>query len=91
MSETTSIGRTFKLNNLVIKGLIILKRLIASPSPQLPNQLGDGESFCEQMASFFIRQIDVIRAARARFEALHAADTPFVLLRPHLPVLLRPL
>ena len=37
--------------------------LLASPSPQLPDQLGDGESLCEKFASFFTDKIDRIRAA----------------------------
>ena len=36
---------------------------LASPSPQLPDQLGDGESLCEKFASFFTEKIDRIRAA----------------------------
>ena len=40
-----------------------MNRLLASPSPQLPDQLGDGESFCEKFASFFTDKIDRIRAA----------------------------
>ena len=34
-----------------------------SPSPQLPDQLGDGGSLCEKFASFFTDKIDRIRAA----------------------------
>ena len=40
-----------------------VNRLLASPSPQLPDQLGDGESLCEKFASFFTDKIDRIRAA----------------------------
>ena len=40
-----------------------MNRLLASPSPQLPDQLGDGESLCEKFASFFTDKIDRIRAA----------------------------
>ena len=40
-----------------------MNRLLASPSPQLPDQLGDGESLCEKLASFFTDKIDRIRAA----------------------------
>ena len=39
-----------------------MNRLLASPSPQLPDQLGDGESLCE-FTSFFTDKIDRIRAA----------------------------
>ena len=31
-----------------------VNRLLASPSPQLPDQLGDGESLCEKFASFLL-------------------------------------
>ena len=40
-----------------------VNRLLASPSPQLPDQLGDGESLCEKFASFFTDKIGRIRAA----------------------------
>ena len=40
-----------------------VNRLLASPSPQLPDQLGGGESLCEKFASFFTDKIDRIRAA----------------------------
>ena len=30
-----------------------VNRLLASPSPQLPDQLGDGESLCEKFACYF--------------------------------------
>ena len=32
-----------------------MNRLLASPSPQLPDELGDGESLCEKFASFFTK------------------------------------
>ena len=40
-----------------------VNRLLASPSSQLPDQLGDGESLCEKFASFFTDNVDRIRAA----------------------------
>ena len=43
-------------------GVVWLRESI-SPSPQLPDQLGDGESLCEKIASFFTDKIDRIRAA----------------------------
>ena len=43
-------------------GVVWLREFI-SPSPQLPDQLGDGESLCEKFASFFTDKIDRIRAA----------------------------
>ena len=43
-------------------GVVWLRESI-SPSPQLPDQLGDGESLCEKFASFFTDKIDRIRAA----------------------------
>ena len=56
-----------------------VNRLLASPSPQLPDQLGDGQSLCEQFASFFVEKIDAIRAAvdsvpTTHVEQVHAPD-----------------